>query len=154
MILFFIASVQAVHGQKPLVAARIKSVTVSKSPCFGFCPVYTLKVNKKGKVYLHAKDNVAKGLQGKYVTSIDLDTQEKLASVLQEISLTTTETSYGDRNVTDLPATDIAISYCRKKKKTKKVHDYGNKGTPALEKLYVLVTDIVSNANWKATESR
>lgn len=154
LIFLLLFSIQVVYGQKPLAAARIKSVTVSKSPCFGFCPVYILKVDKKGKVYLDAKHNVPKDLKGNYVTSINRETQQKLADILKEIEQTTTGDAYGDHRVTDLPATDVTIRFCKKKRKTKTIHDYGNKGTLSLEKLYTLTGEIVNESQWEPVKKK
>jgi hypothetical protein len=60
----------------------IRRLTIERTPCFGFCPVYSASVRETGEVEFHGQDYVAK--KGHYTWSIDPKVLDKLFTYLQK----------------------------------------------------------------------
>jgi hypothetical protein len=60
----------------------IKRLTIERTPCFGFCPVYSASVSESGEVEFYGQDYVAK--KGHYKWNIDLKILDKLFTYLQK----------------------------------------------------------------------
>ncbi|OPB94845.1 hypothetical protein BB021_17545 [Elizabethkingia ursingii] len=118
-------------------------ITISKNPCFGFCPTYTIDILKNGKVYLNAKDHVKNNLKGNYTSELTAEGKKNLAN----LNLEGLKEKYGERNVSDLPSTDVEISFTGGI--VQKTNDYGNHGTKELEKLYGFIDSLIENQKWE-----
>lgn len=121
-------------------------LSISKNPCFGSCPVYIIDILKNGKIYLNAKDHVKNDLKGNYVAKLTAEDKK----ILSALDLKGLKDKYGERNVSDLPSTDIEISFTGGS--IQKTNDYGNHGTPELEKLYALIDSFIANKKWEKAD--
>jgi len=129
---------------------EISDLTVSRTPCFGVCPTYTLRVNKDGEATLDAQKYLKNNLEGKYIAQISPEQLNGIYRMLQEMNFTALEDRYGSRNITDLPSVNTVITY--KGGLVKKINDYGNKGTPDLVKFYTYMDELLYGLNWKVSK--
>ena len=144
LILFF--AVLSCTSQKSNITSNtdnMDKISISKNPCFGFCPTYTIDILKNGKIYLNAKDHVKNNLKGNYTSELTAEGKKKLAA----INLKGLKEKYGERNISDLPSTDVEISFTGGA--VQKTNDYGNHGTKELEKLYAFIDSLIENQKWE-----
>lgn len=126
---------------------KIESLVIMKSPCFGTCPMYTLEIKKEGDAYLDARNFLKNELKGKYTAQFSKENMAQIAKELNEMDFPSLSNTYGNVSVTDLPATDLTIQY--NGGSIKKIHDYGNHGTPALEKFYMAIDSMLYMQTWE-----
>ncbi|WP_270087344.1 DUF6438 domain-containing protein [Sphingobacterium sp. SYP-B4668] len=126
---------------------EISAVTMSRTPCFGFCPIYTLSIEKDGKATLDAKNHLKNKLQGKYIASVSPKELHTVFKMLQDMKFSSLEDSYGSRNVTDLPSVNTAVVY--EGGASKKINDYGNRGTPELSTFYAHMDELLYRLKWE-----
>ncbi|MEL7679075.1 DUF6438 domain-containing protein [Elizabethkingia meningoseptica] len=144
LVLFF--AVLSCTSQKSNITSNtdnMDKISISKNPCFGFCPTYTIDILKNGKIYLNAKDHVKNNLKGNYTSELTAEGKKTLAS----LNLTGLKEKYGERNISDLPSTDVEISFTGGT--VQKTNDYGNHGTKELEKLYAFIDSLIENQKWE-----
>ena len=120
-----------------------ETISLSKNPCFGSCPVYSIKIQKNGNIQLVAKEHVKNNLKGIYTSTLSKEDLDFINSIHFKLL----ENNYGNKNVSDLPSTDIEVHF--PDGQSKKINDYGNHGTPELEKLYEQIEVIIGKLHWK-----
>jgi len=98
-------------------------IEMKRTPCYGSCPVYTIKIDEKGKGLFEGVENVEK--TGRFSFSLSKDELMEFENAFQEIDFYRLRNIY-DAQVSDLPTTYITYS---KDGKRKKIMDYY--GAPA-----------------------
>jgi len=98
-------------------------IEMKRTPCYGSCPVYTIKIDKKGKGLFEGIENVEK--TGRFSFSLSQDELIEFENAFQEIDFYLLRNIY-DAQVSDLPTTYITYN---KDGKRKKIMDYY--GAPA-----------------------
>lgn len=129
---------------------EISDVTVTRTPCFGMCPTYTLRISKDGEATLDAQKYLKNNLEGKYTAQISPKQLNGIYQMLHGMDFTALLDRYGSRNVTDLPSVNTVITY--QGGLVKKINDYGNKGTPELVKFYTYMDKLLYGLNWKVSK--
>ncbi|MBU1099376.1 MAG: hypothetical protein KKA84_03145 [Bacteroidetes bacterium] len=91
-------------------------IKMTKTNCFGRCPVYDLEIKGNGDVVLTGRENIDK--IGEYKLRIDKSEIVRLLSKIDEVDFWGMKDEY-DGRVTDLPSTYISVNYNGKSKKIK-----------------------------------
>ncbi|GAB5417365.1 MAG: hypothetical protein Crog4KO_29470 [Crocinitomicaceae bacterium] len=101
---------------------RTLFASIERTPCFGRCPTYTLKIYSDGFVEFDGIRDV--DMLGKYTTSI---TQEQMDAILEQandIAFFSFEDEYDDGMITDLPSTTTTVVKDGKTKSVMRRHGY------------------------------
>lgn len=130
---------------------QISMFTISRTPCFGSCPIYTLRIDKNCVATLDAIDHLSNGLKGWHKTNLPEKEWMKLVSKLNEINYNGLQDSYGNRNITDLPSVNTSITFADGN--MKKINDYGARGTDELTDLYAYVDALIGKLDWQPTDA-
>ena len=93
-------------------------IEMKRTPCYGSCPVYTLKIDKKGKGLFEGVKNVEK--IGRFSFSLSQDELMELENAFQQVDFYKLKDIY-DAQVSDLPTTYISYN---KDGHRKKIMDY------------------------------
>jgi hypothetical protein len=101
------ASVQCATKKLSLTQHNDKLFEMSKSPCFGKCPVYTVTVFQNGSMQLTAKENMT--LKGKYTLQMSQPELNSFKAKLKSLNLLTLRNEYREP-IADAPATHIVYS--------------------------------------------
>ena len=91
---------------------------MEKTPCYGFCPVYTLKIDQRGKGLFKGVENT--DYVGLFSFRLSAGEMDDLRNSFEEAGFFGLENEYY-KNVTDLPT--IYVTY-RNGGKEKKIMDY------------------------------
>lgn len=91
-------------------------IKMTKTSCFGKCPVYDIEIKGSGDVILTGRENIDK--IGRYKLRIDNGEIVRLLSKIEEVEFWSMNDEY-DGRVTDLPSTYISVKYDGKSKKVK-----------------------------------
>ncbi|RME13233.1 MAG: hypothetical protein D6816_00085 [Bacteroidetes bacterium] len=122
-------------------------VELKKDPCFGFCPVYTFRVDGSGKATFEGIRNVDK--QGHWERQLPKEEVAALFNAFLEADFWSFEDEYTDQ-VSDLPTVWVTFSH---KGQTKQVKDYFG-APPKLKELEALVEEIAeSTTGWQQVTS-
>lgn len=132
------------NGQKKTNSSNVvEKVIIKKNDCLGECPVYTMSIQKDGKVQLEAKRFTPNKLAGDYTSMLAKYDWE----VITKPDFATLKKSYGNLGYVDLASTDIEIHFSNGK--VKKIHDHDNHGTSELVKLYEHIDMLFYKLHWK-----
>ena len=93
-------------------------IEMKRTPCYGFCPVYTLRIGKDGKGLFEGVENVEK--TGKFSFSLTSEELQELEDTFRQINFYQLQNMY-NADVSDLPTTYITYN---KDGKRKKIMDY------------------------------
>ncbi|MEE9460467.1 MAG: DUF6438 domain-containing protein [Bacteroidales bacterium] len=93
-------------------------IELKRTPCYGFCPVYTLKIDKNGKGLFDGVENVEK--IGSFSFSLSYDELVELDNAFLQVDFYQLRNIY-DAQVSDLPTTYITYN---KDGNRKKIMDY------------------------------
>jgi len=93
-------------------------IELKRTPCYGSCPVYTIKIDKNGKGLFEGVENVEK--IGRFSFSISKKELKEFENYFQQVDFFQLEKIY-DAQVSDLPTTYITYN---KDGKRKKIMDY------------------------------
>ncbi|MEO5581623.1 MAG: DUF6438 domain-containing protein [Saprospiraceae bacterium] len=120
-----------------------KFFEMSKSPCFGRCPVYTVTVFQNGLMVLDAKDNMP--WKGKYSNQMTPSELNSFKSTLKSLSIHHYKDEYREP-IADAPATTITYYEGANSKKI-----FTNFLYPDSLQLFTehLNTMVIKNDNWK-----
>ena len=146
LLLFFIPmNIKSCDGEKgEKYTAPDALIEMSKTACFGKCPVYTISIDGKGNAVYTGKQNVDK--IGEYKKTFSAEEVNALIDAFEKSNFWDYEDEYTEK-VTDVPTT--YISYTRGTK-TKKIKDYF--GAPdSLKKLENAVEALANAEGWVAT---
>jgi hypothetical protein len=96
------------------------SLTIKKTPCYGTCPTYELRVGADGAVVYNAiRFTEQTGVFTKKIPAARLD---ELKKVVRESPFFSWDTLYDDPGITDLPSTIVEISLDGRRKKVVNRH--------------------------------
>ena len=93
-------------------------IELKKDPCFGFCPVYEVKINGIGEAVFNGKRNVSK--EGLWYQTLTADETNDLFAAFEEAGFWDLNDEYTSQ-VTDLPTTWTTLVLGEK---TKTIKDY------------------------------
>ena len=118
-------------------------IELKKDPCFGFCPVYSFRIDGSGKATFDGVRNVEK--TGHWEKQLEKEEVATLFNAFLASDFWNFQDEYTGQ-VADLPTVWITFSH---QGQTKKIKDYY--GAPAeLKKLEALVEEIAeSNTGWQ-----
>jgi len=119
--------------------------SISKSPCYGTCPVYEMKIYSDGKVEYEGKRNVER--IGKYIATISEEQMQKFVTVANEINYFKLEDKY-DSPITDVPSTTTTLSVNGSAKSVYRRADYPNK----ILRFEALFEDLFELLVWKKVD--
>ena len=135
----------ACNTEKETVDLDSVIITLERTACYGFCPIYTLTIHGNGTVQYEGEDYVE--TVGKAETVISREKVEKLISEFENINYDSLEDSYTEKTITDAPSVITSIT---RNGKTKTIeHYHGDFNTP--EKLTALedkIDEIVNSDQW------
>lgn len=86
---------------------RTLFASIERTPCFGRCPTYSMKIYMDGYVEFNGIRDV--DMIGTYTTTISEDKLEAILRQAEEIKFFTFEDKYDDGMITDLPSTTTVI---------------------------------------------
>jgi hypothetical protein len=110
--LFYACSVSRTITEEDLL------IELKRTPCYGSCPVYTIKIDKNGKGLFEGVENVEK--TGNFSFSISKDELIELENDFVQVDFYRLKNIY-DGQVSDLPTTYITYN---KDGNQKKIMDY------------------------------
>jgi hypothetical protein len=117
-------------------------IEMSKTPCFGQCPVYSIKIDRKGKGLYEGIENTEK--KGMYMFSISGEALERLITSFLEIEFFQLEDEYY-KPVSDLPTTYLSF---RHNGAYKMIMDYAG-APPQLKSLEQEIESLVLSSEMK-----
>lgn len=119
--------------------------SISKSPCYGTCPVYEMKIYSDGTVEYEGKRNVER--IGKYSATISEEQMQKFITVANEINYFKLEDKY-DSPITDVPSTTTTLTVNGSTKSVYRRADYPNK----ILSFEALFEDLFELLEWKKVD--
>jgi len=120
-------------------------ITLERTPCFGFCPVYMLTIYGSGEVIYEGKRFV--GIEGIRTTTISAEKIEQLVSEFQNIAYFSLNDSYEETNATDMPSAITSITINGETKIIR--HYHGDSSAPKeLTELENKIDEIVYSDQW------
>lgn len=96
------------------------SITLSRGPCFGFCPVYDVTVFADGDVDFEPGFN--RGEIGEPVGAVSQAEVKKLLDAVKTMDFFSLDDRYSNDGITDLPSATITVKL---NEKTKSIYMYG-----------------------------
>lgn len=126
----------------PYLYDATATIELKKDPCFGFCPVYSIKIDGKGNATYDGQKNVEK--VGTWYQTLSPEETNDLFDAFENADFWQFDNEY-TAQVTDLPTTWVTFIL---DEKNKTIKDYY--GAPeGLKKLELMVEAIVENEeNW------
>jgi hypothetical protein len=120
-------------------------ITLERTACYGFCPIYTLTIHGDGTVIYEGEDFVE--TVGKAETIISKEKVEQLISEFDKVGYDSLKDSYTERTITDAPSVITSIT---RNGKTKTVeHYHGDFNAPEkLTELEDKIDEIVNSEQW------
>jgi hypothetical protein len=120
-------------------------ITLERTACYGFCPIYTLTIHGDGTVIYKGEDFVE--TVGKAETMISKEKVEQLISEFEKVDYDSLKDSYTERTITDAPSVITSIT---RNGKTKTVeHYHGDFNAPEkLTELEDKIDEIVNSDQW------
>jgi len=113
-----------------------------KTPCYGDCPVYELKIYDNRTVEIEANQNL--DLKGHFMAKISKERFDQIKNAFDQSDFFQYEEEYTS-NMTDLPSTIITY---RKGEKAKTIIDY-DKAPESLKNLEKKLHNLIDELNWK-----
>lgn len=120
-------------------------ITLERSPCFGFCPDYTVTINESGAVTYVGRRFVA--VTGEQQATISRAEVQRLVAEFDRVNFYALRDEYRAA-VTDLPTYTVTISRGAQRKR---VVDYGGTGVGMPESIRALQDEIdrtAGTARW------
>lgn len=121
--------------------------TISKSPCYGKCPVYTMTIYSDGRAVLEGKFNI--DYIGTYETKLSEEELQEFTETAKRIDYFGLEDKY-DSEVTDLPSTTTSIVIDGEKKEVYRRANYPQK-ILTFERLF---TQLLENKKWEKVDAQ
>ncbi|UCC18040.1 MAG: hypothetical protein JSU58_05670 [Dehalococcoidales bacterium] len=120
-------------------------ITLERTACFGFCPVYKITIHGDGTVIYEGKEFVE--TQGKAETTIDQEKIKQLISEFEEIDYFSLQDEYTERTITDASSAITSITIDGKTKTVE--HYHGDFNAPeGLTELEDRIDEIVNSEQW------
>jgi hypothetical protein len=120
-------------------------ITLERTPCYGTCPVYSLKISGDGEVIYEGKKYVK--VLGVQKTTISKAAVQQLVSEFENAGYFGLNDNYTKYTVTDMPSANTSIAIGNRTKSIN--HYYGDRTAP--EKLTALenkIDETVNSAPW------
>lgn len=114
---------------------------MTKTACYGKCPVYKITIQGNGKAIFEGQKNVDK--IGKYEKLFSKEEIENLIKKFEEVKFFEFKDEYSAK-VTDLPTTYLEFTH---KGQTKKIKDYYDAPTE-LKNLEKMIESIANSSGW------
>lgn len=135
----------ACNTQKEILDLDGVIITLERTACYGFCPVYSLTVHGDGTVLYEGEDFVE--TVGKAENVISRKKVEQLISEFEKTDYDSLKDSYTERTITDAPSVITSIT---KNGKTKTIdHYHGDFNAPEkLTELEDKIDEIVNSDQW------
>jgi len=102
----------------PFTFPKSSFIEMSKTPCFGKCAVYNIRIDGKGNIIYNGKQNVK--LEGEHLMNFPPDAVNEVFKAFVESHFWDFEDEYTD-NISDLATTYVTFSH---EDQTKKITDY------------------------------
>jgi hypothetical protein len=141
----------------PKKTALYSTIEYNAGACFGFCPIFNLKINSDRSAVIKAerftfndgksKDDFSKPKEGTFTTTIKEEDYTKLIQRLDGLKFDTLQDNYKNKKITDLPTSILTINFTNGN--VKKIQDYGKNGTPELRKVYEFLENLRKSQSWK-----
>lgn len=119
-------------------------IEFQRTPCFGGCPIYTLKIDGSGMATFEGKRFTEK--IGSYSKQLTKEETQKLFNALKEKEWENYKDEYPTRS-TDLPSTIFRFHY----KKTSKVVVVSGEHPDELDVLSDMLVSIVDSDGWTSS---
>ncbi|HVA99342.1 MAG TPA: DUF6438 domain-containing protein [Bacteroidia bacterium] len=116
-------------------------IWMSKTPCFGKCPVYTIDIHANGKVIFDGSQNISK--IGTYEKQLSKGFLDSLTQTFEDAHFFDFKDNY-TAMMTSIPTTFIRFVHDGK---DKKIRDYYN-APQTLHELENRIIEIVNEDNW------
>lgn len=137
-------------------ATKYSVVEYEAGPCFGFCPIFKMKINPDHSAIIEAerftftegrtKDDGYGKKEGTFKATVKNQDYQKLISLLDAANLKSLKNKYGNHIITDLPTAHLTVQYTDGS--TKKIEDYGKGGTEKLSEIYQFLEDLRKTQTW------
>ena len=120
-------------------------ITLERTPCFGFCPTYTLAIFADGTVRYNGLNHV--DVMGEQTGQISPEQVQALIDAFQAINYFDLQDEYTDLYVSDMPYTITSLTL---NGQTKQINRYGGDGSApmALLELENLIDTTVNSEQW------
>ncbi|MCB8961627.1 MAG: hypothetical protein H6651_15010 [Ardenticatenales bacterium] len=120
-------------------------ITLERTPCFGFCPTYTLAIFADGTVRYNGLNHV--DVMGEQTGQISPEQVQALIDAFQAINYFDLQDEYTDLYVSDMPYTITSLTLDGQ---TKQINRYGGDGSApmALLELENLIDTTVNSEQW------
>ena len=121
LLLVFLVLFACGSSKKGIEIKEIKKeliISLERTPCYGTCPIYKIKIFSDGSAFYHGERFVEK--IGNYEFSVSKETLNYILKKADEIGFFELEDKY-TANITDLPKT---ITFIKNGKHKKRVVDY------------------------------
>ncbi|MFC2005424.1 DUF6438 domain-containing protein [Chloroflexota bacterium] len=120
-------------------------ITLERTACFGFCPVYTLTIHGDGTVVYEGKDFVK--TKGRAEITITKEKVKQLVSAFEKIDFFSLNDNYTERTITDAQSVITSITVDGKTKTIE--HYHGDFNAPEeLSELEDMIDEIVNSEQW------
>lgn len=114
-----------VSSKKPAADSSTFEITLERTPCFGFCPAYTVRVNQEGSVSFTGQSYTRH--DGKTITyKVPSSEASKLWQKVINLDFFQLKNEYVDNRITDIPSFTITV---KSGTYMKSVKTYGLEGT-------------------------
>ena len=120
-------------------------ITLERTACFGFCPVYTLTVQGDGTVVYEGIDFVR--VKGRAEITITKEKVEQLVSEFKEVDYFSLNDKYNERTITDAPSVITSITIDGKTKTIEHYHGDFNAPEQLIE-LENRIDEIINSKQW------
>lgn len=121
-------------------------IKLEKTACFGICPTYTAHIYKSGFALLNGKKNI--DFIGIHRVWFSADEMKEIEAKLVDLDFQSLEDSY-DGPVSDIPSTNIEISYLGQHKKIKGRWQVPEK----LDAFNDYMHELIQSKNWENTSA-
>ncbi|UCD09975.1 MAG: hypothetical protein JSU79_04865 [Dehalococcoidales bacterium] len=120
-------------------------ITLERTACYGFCPIYSLTIHGDGTVIYEGKDFVE--TVGRVETVISTEKVEQLISEFEKVNYDSLKDTYTEKTITDAPSVITSIT---RNGKTKTIeHYHGDFNAPEeLTNLEDKIDEIVNSEQW------
>lgn len=132
------------HISKQYKNANIDKIVVSKSPCYGTCPVNSTVINNKGELLFYGQQFNTK--EGFFQAHISKQITEDIFKGLSTVNIEGLEKYYSE-NATDMAST--TITFISNGKIVKTIYDYGSRSPFELRRLIRNISYLYQHAYLK-----
>ncbi|MFC1946547.1 DUF6438 domain-containing protein [Chloroflexota bacterium] len=120
-------------------------ITLERTACYGFCPVYTITIFGNGTVQYEGKEHVQ--TMGNQETEISEDKIRQIVEEFEKIDYFSLNDEYTERTITDAPSAITSITMNMETKTIK--HYHGDFSAPEeLTELEDKIDEIVNSEQW------